>query len=392
LTLNNGSSANDDNPNRCTVFKKLSGSGTISANNTADKVVVVIQDASEFTGNIGLTGKLIVFGDAMPSYTGNSKFESMTASIWVMEGASVTVNPPSGNWWATGGIKVYGELRAAGLGKFGGGTYITTSDTGVFTLIDSANTRDEAVDYARITGTGTLRYADVSGKWRTLSAVNFPTGMICENNLSTGLILTTQGENTIGSLAGSGSMRSDWGGSQNIADRTLKILQAKDTEYSGVFHSDDRISTVTVAPGASSAGTLTLSGTQTVSNDLVIESGAKVDITGTWKGGVTVAGTIGGTGTVTGNVTLSNGATLKVSDTADLLSVSGLTVSGTVSVELPAGTAAGAFITTTAMPNVSGATFNVYVGGALDSSLRVIATDEGLQIAPKEKGAKFFFH
>ena len=76
----------------------------------------------------------------------------------------------------------------------------------------------------------------------------------------------------------------------------------------------------------------------------------------------------------------------------DELSVNNLTVSGTVSVELPAGVASGAFITTTAMPNVSGATFNVYVGGALDSSLRVIVTDEGLQIAPKAKGAKFFFH
>ena len=367
LTINNGSSANDDNPNRCTVFKKLSGSGAISANNTADKVVVVIQDASEFTGNIGLTGKLIVFGDAMPSYTDNSKFENMTASIWVMEGASVTVNPPSGNWWATGGIKVYGELRAAGLGKFGGGTYITTSDTGVFTLTDSNNTQDHAVDYARITGTGTLRYADVSGKWRSLSAVNFPTGMICENNLSAGLILTTQGENTIGSLAGSGSMRSDWGGSQNVASRTLKILQAKDTEYSGVFHSDDRISTVTVAQGATSAGTLTLSGTQTVSNDLEVESGAKVNITGTWVGATTVAGTLGGTGAITGDLTLAAGSTLKVSDVADPLSVSGnLTTTGAIVLALPAGALGGgacALLAVGGTADLTGATFTATVGG-----------------------------
>ena len=388
LQLTNGNSANSGAPTRCTVFEKLLGNGSLAGTDSATTVTVVIKDYSEFNGDVYLANKVVVFGQDMPS------FDKIAAgSVHVMSGESVTIRSIYA-WKAPGGIKVDGELRTTGLNLLESDTSVITSDTGVFTLIDSANTRDEAVDYARITGTGTLRYADVSGKWRTLSAVNFPTGMICENNLSTGLILTTQGENTIGSLAGSGSMRSDWGGSQNIADRTLKILQAKDTEYSGVFHSDDRISTVTVAPGASSAGTLTLSGTQTVSNDLVVESGAEVNITGTWIGNVTVAGTIGGTGTVTGNVTLSDGATLKVGDLADTLSVSGLTVSGTVAVELPAGAAAGdTFITTSGMPTLSsGATFNVYVGGALDSSLRVIATANGLQIAPKEKGAKFFFH
>ena len=394
LTINDGMSANDSNPNRCTVFKKLSGSGTISANNTADKVVVVIQDASEFAGSIGLNGKLIVFGDAMPSYADNNRFEGMTGSIWVMEGTSVTVQPDSGIWWAVGGIKVDGELRAVGLGKFGGGTYITTSDTGVFTLIDSDNTQDQAVDYARITGTGTLRYADVSGKWRALSAVNFPTGMICENNLSEGLILTTQGENTIGSLAGSGSMRSDWGGSKNVADRTLKILQAKDTEYSGVFHSDDRISTVTVAQGATSAGTLTLSGTQTVSNDLAVESGAKVNITGTWVGATTIAGTIGGTGTITGSLTLSAGATLKVSDVADPLTVSGnLSATGAIAIELPAGALGGGACTLLSVggtADLSGATFTATVGGeSVNLSRHEVKLVNGrlvLQLIPVKRG------
>ena len=381
LTINNGNSANDSRPNCCTVFKKLSGNGTISTDTTANKVVVVIQDASEFTGNIGLNGKLIVFGDAMPSYADNNKFDGMTGSIWVMEGESVTVQPASGIWWAVGGIKVAGELRAAGLDKFGGGTYITTSDTGVFTLIDSANTRDEAVDYARITGTGTLRYADVSGKWRTLSAVNFPTGMICENNLSAGLILTTQGENTIGSLAGSGSMRSDWGGSANVASRTVKILQAKDTEYSGVFHSDDRISTVTVEPGASSSGTLVLSGSQTVSNDLVVAANASVSITGTWVGPVTVNGTLSGTGAITGNLALSNGAALVVDDMGDQLTVTGnfTTTAGTVKIYLPAGTRKGTkFIDVTGTIDInSGTRFDVYVGNELKRYLSAKALKEG---------------
>ena len=315
LYLNNGSSG------KGYAFKvgTLLGDGTISGDGSADKVVFnVTTDWSGFTGTIGLNNKCVVFGSTIP--------DSLTAgTIYVSSGAVVTPQQSSGVWWAVGGIKVDGELRAPNLDKFGGGTTITTSDDGVFTLTDSSNTYDSDVNYARITGTGTLRYAEVSGKWRTLSKVNFPTNMVCENNLATGLILETPGYlYTIGSLSGSGSMRSD----MSNGNRDLRILQAKDTTYSGVFHATDRIGTVTVAPGTSTAGTLTLSGEQTVSNDLAIETGAKVNLTGTWKGATTVAGTFGGTGTLTGNLTFSDGATFKAAATA-------LTVSGTVA--LPAG-------------------------------------------------------
>ena len=330
LYLNNGGSG------KASAFKvgTLLGSGAISGDGSATTVVFnVTDDWSGFTGTIGLNNKCVVFGETIP--------DTLTAgTIYVSEGAVVTPQQTSGTWWAVGGIKVDGELRAPNLGKFGGGTTITTTDNGVFTLTDSDNTNDSGTNYARITGTGTLRYADVNGKWRALSKVNFPTNMICENNLSAGLILTTQGENIIGSLAGSGSMRSDWGGNKNVGDRTLKILQAKDTTYSGVFHSDDRITTVTVAPGTSTAGTLTVSNTQTVSNDLTIESGASVNLTGTWKGATTVAGTIGGTGTLAGNLTFSAGSTFKAfASDENGLSVSGsitYPASGTVTVDVSA--------------------------------------------------------
>jgi len=330
LYLNNGGS------NKANAFKvgTFLGSGAISGDGSATTVVFnVTDDWSGFTGTIGLNNKCVVFGETIP--------DTLTAgTIYISEGAVVTPQQTSGTWWAVGGIKVDGELRAPNLDKFGGGTTITTTDNGVFTLTDSSNTDDKEVSYARITGTGTLRYADASGKWRTLSKVNFPTNMICENNLSAGLILTTQGENIIGSLAGSGSMRSDWGGNKNVGDRTLKILQAKDTTYSGVFHSDDRITTVTVAPGTSTAGTLTVSNTQTVSNDLTIESGAAVNLTGTWVGATTVAGTIGGTGTLTDNLTFNAGSTFKAfASDENGLSVSGsitYPASGTVTVDVSA--------------------------------------------------------
>ena len=318
LYLNNGGSG------KASAFKvgTLLGSGTISGDGSAVTVVFnITDDWSGFTGTIGLNNKCIVFGETIPD-------ELTAGTIYISEGAVVTPQQSSGVWWGVGGIKVDGELRAPNLGKFGGGTTITTSDNGIFTLTDSNDTNDSGTDYARITGTGTLRYADVSGKWRALSKVNFPTNMICENNLSAGLILTTQGDNIIGSLAGSGQMRSDWGGSGNTGDRDLLILQARDTTYSGLFaSSNDRVRDVYVNPGAATAGTLTLSGAQTASNDLAIESGAKVNLTGTWVGATMVAGTFGGTGTLTGDLTFSDGATFK----AFGIDSDGLAVSGAVS-------------------------------------------------------------
>ena len=323
LYLNNGGSG------KASAFKvgTLLGSGAISGDGSAVTVVFnITDDWSGFTGTIGLNNKCVVFGETIP--------DTLTAgTIYVSEGAVVTPQQSSGTWWAVGGIQVDGELRAPNLDKFGGGTTITTTDNGVFTLTDSSNTDDKEVDYARITGTGTLRYADASGKWRALSKVNFPTNMICENNLSAGLILTTQGDNIIGSLAGSGQMRSDWGGSGNTGDRDLRILQAKDTIYSGVFSSsNDRVRDVYVEPGTSTAGTLTLSGTQTASNGLTVESGVAVNLTGTWVGATTVAGTFGGTGTLTGNLTFSDGATFKAFASDE----NGLSVSGTIT--YPSGT------------------------------------------------------
>ena len=329
LYLNNGGSG------KASAFKvgTLLGSGTISGDGSAPTVVFnVTDDWSGFTGTIGLNNKCIVFGSTIP--------DTLTqGTIYVSEGAVVTPQQTSGTWWAVGGIKVDGELRAPNLNKFGGGTNITTSDGGVFTLTDSDNTNDSAVDYKRIQGTGTLRYADVTSKWRALSKTNFPTGMICENNLSAGLILTTQGDNTIGSLAGSGQMRSDWGGSGSTGDRDLLILQARDTTYSGVFaSSNDRVRDVYVKPGTATSGTLTLSGTQTASNGLVVESGAKVKITGTWKGATTVEGslTFGGTGKIDGAVSTVAGSTLDYTNATGTDHITGvLKLTATTTVKLP---------------------------------------------------------
>jgi len=338
LTINNGYSANDSCPNRCTVFKKLSGSGAIYTDTAANKVVIVIQDASEFTGNIGMDGKLIVFGDTMPSYAANNKFEGMTGSIWVMEGASVTANPASGNWWAVGGIKAYGEFRTPSLDKIGGGTYITTYDSGKVTLTSTGNGEENETDasYARISGTGTLKYEGTG--WRALSTNNFPTAMTVENEQAGDLLLSRAVTYTIGSLSGSKNFQGNYGS----GDRYLRVLQSKDTEWSGIVIADteygNRFKGLIVAPGVSTSGTLTLSGTQPQSRPLTVEAGAKVNLTGTWVGATTVAGTIGGTGAIIGDLTLSDGATLNIPDLTSTLVVTGnlTATTGTINVRLPA--------------------------------------------------------
>lgn len=373
LTINNGNSANDGNPNKCTVFKKLSGSGWISTDSTAAGVVIVIQDASEFTGSLGLSsGKYIVFGETMPDYA--TLTNTTVGTIFVMSGAKVT---NCGFWWATGGIKVDGELCAPNHADyFGGGTTITTSDTGVFTLTNTSNINDTNTDYGKITGTGTLKY-ESAGNWRTVSTSNFPTNMIVQNELGDGLILQNTGATyTIGSLSGSKKIRTDW----SQGDRNLRILQAKDTTYSGLFDDViDRMGTVTVAPGTSTAGTLTLSGIQAANNNLVVESGAKVNLTGTWVGPTTVSGTLSGTGTVDGALTLADGSTL-IANTADPLTVSSLSLpaTGTVTISLADSDIGKDFISSSSPIDTTGKKFAFTVNGE-PTNLTVIKTAGGLK-------------
>ena len=390
--------------NEFVVPCKVTGSGTytFSAAGTGQKTLYFTGDMSEFAGviSIGGTNNRVLVGTSTDrAFTANTLIVGDDGVLSIASGK--TWNPSSGMFidngglvvnngfiWTTGGITVDGELRAPNhKDYFGGGTTITTTDNGVFTLTSTGNGEESETDtsYARITGTGTLKYEGTG--WRALSTNNFPTAMTLANEQAGDILLSRTLTYTIGSLSGTKNIQGNYGSGA----RYLRVLQSKDTEWSGKVIADDgdRFKGLTVAPGASAAGTLTLSGTQVKSQTLTVESGAKVNLTGTWIGNTTVAGTFGGTGTLTGDLTLSNGATLKVDNTSDTLQVNNLTVSGTVSVELPAGTASGTLITTTAMPDVSGAKFNVYVDGNLDKSLCVIVTPNGLKI---KRGVMFLFH
>ncbi len=372
LYLNNGGSG------KASAFKvgTLLGSGTISGDGSAVTVVFnITDDWSGFTGTIGLNNKCVVFGSTIP------ESDNLTAgTIYISEGAVVTPQQTSGTWWAVGGIKVDGELRAPNLDKFGGGTTITTTDNGVFTLVTNSNADDMNVDYARIQGTGTLRLDGTA--YRCISTNNFPTAMTVDNRLTAGFLHRIPGlEITIGSLAGNGYLRSDWSGS--AGDRDLRVLQAKDTTWSGNFWTSNphRFRSLIVAPGATTSGTLTISATHVdaESTGLAVESGAAVNLTGTWIGATTVAGTFGGTGTLEGSLTFSDGATFKAG--ASELTVSGTVTtpgSGTVAVDV---SAISESITASGVMLISGGVSSVGTF-AVDSAYRLAVDGDALKVYP----------
>lgn len=311
------------------VFKvgTLKGSGTISIPaNGADKAVwQVTDDWSGFTGAVGGNNthgrRVLVFGSTLPT-------EISAGEIYVSPGATLDLNNASGTWWTLGtGFVVDGTLKAAERGKWGGGTAMSIGDTGVLELTSTGNKEDYA-DYSGVTGTGTIKYSSTAG-WRTFpvdEAKTPPTTLTIQTELADSLIITRDAnrETVIGNLAGSKNIRSDWNPSGSASanhPRTLTVTQSKDTEWQGKFVSNRITQFNVAAPAEGTAGTLTLSGSNDAS--IPMQVNGKVNLTGTWVGDATVAGTFGGTGTVTGALTFNDGATFKANTNA-------LTVSGTV--------------------------------------------------------------
>ena len=321
-------SANANRPNGSTVFDKLKGTGTLTAESkTSNYAVYVVRDWSEWEGVLDLSlGKVVVFGDVMPnrsiivadaSVSGTE--DSNKGLIYVMEGKSVTVKSDVA-WKAENGVVLYGELKVPSLDSLTSGTSVYVRDTGTFTFMKTdtgVDDNSQNTDFGRVTGTGTIKYSGTG--FCVISTNNFPTSMAFEAANGKGTVVPYVGA-VVGSLSGSGDLRSDWE-SQSV--RNLTILQATNTTWSGVFNYNyDRIDTVTVSPGVASSGTLTLAGTQTQENKLTIATNASVNITGKWVGPVSVAGTIAGTGTIDGALVVSDGATIKVNG-ADPLNMTG---------------------------------------------------------------------
>lgn len=378
LWLNNGGSYGNNLQH--SKFTKLSGSGTLKCDGSALGVLLWVVNWEDFTGSLSMANKGVVFGSSIPA---PNQFAG--ARIYIMEGAEVSV--PEGKTWAAAnsnivgsGIYVYGTLRASSLDRIGGDTKVNVGETGKFVLFNNGDVLEQNRDFSRVLGQGVLKLESAGNYWRTVSINNYPTTLALECAETNGVLLATPGVvHSIGSLMGSGSIRSDY----NTGDRDLRIYQSRDTEWSGVFSYSDRIGTVYVTNGVASAGTLTMSGTQPQahSNELVIESGASLNITGQWNGDVTVSNRsrLSGTGTIKGALTLNNGSILRVNgDGSEPLKINGTVSSAngaTVTIEIPEDTAIRRFSVITATSGLSNISFvcsnSAYSVSVTDTSVTV---------------------
>ena len=383
LWLNNGASYGNNLQH--TKFTKLSGSGTLKCEGSALGVLLWVVNWEDFAGSLSMANKGVVFGSSIPA---PDQFAG--ARIYIMEGAEVSV--PEGKTWAAAnsniagsGIYVYGTLRASSLDRIGGDTKVNVGETGKFVLFNNGDVLEQNRDFSRVLGQGVLKLESAGNYWRTVSINNYPTTLALECAETNGVLLATPGVvHSIGSLMGSGSIRSDY----NTGDRDLRIYQSRDTEWSGVFSYSDRIGTVYVTNGVASAGTLTMSGTQPQahSNKLVIESGASLNITGQWNGDVAVSNgsRLSGTGTIEGTLTLNNGSILRVNgDGSEPLKINGPVSSAngatvTVMIEIPEDTAIRRFSVITATSVLSNINFV-----CTNSAYSVRVTDTAVTVTRK---------
>ena len=186
------------------------------------------------------------------------------------------------------------------------------------------------ISFAGVTGTGTIRFSSSHTGYYTLpiSAANmFATTLhVANDNAGKGVVIPWSGGVTTNrTISGSGKYRTDWSGSSGVADRYFLALQDANSEWSGIFHENDRMHGMKVAGAEGAANkTLTLSGTQIQTNTLEVEPTGSVNLTGAWLGDTTIDGEFGGTGRITGALTFNAGSTFKVWATG------GLSVTGSV--------------------------------------------------------------
>lgn len=386
---------------------KVTGSGeyTFSATGSGQKTLFLSGDIAEFAGEIAIGGennRVVIGSSTDRSFVDQSLIVCSGKSLtvrkqWGTDGFSggifVDANgllevASTGFLPASGGFTIDGVLKTAGLNykSFGhiakSATYtaadVLINDTGVLELTSSGDTKEAndaayLADYSTVTGTGTLKFSSSSG-WRTFPDAQArlpPTTLTVKIELAGGLIITMNDETAIGNLAGSKNIRSDW----DAYHKTLTVTQSKDTTWEGKF-TNNRIDTFKVT---GSGGTLTLTGTHDISIAAQIESTGKVNLTGTWVGATTVAGTFGGTGTLQGSLTFSDGATFKAG--ASALTVTGTVTtpdSGSVTVDV---SAISESITAIGVTLISGGVSEVGTF-AVDSAYRLDADNGALKVYP----------
>ena len=377
LTIGNGYSGIGN----AFTIDHLKGNGQITCNGSAPTVLIYVREWSGYTGKIKMDNKMIVFGDDTVTTS-----DLVSGTIYICEGAVVT-NLSNSHWEPADSMKVNGTFAVKARSGWTDSKGAVLGENGIINFIGSG-VDDHAYNFSNITGSGKILFTNGTGYSMLPSdASRMPSTdvAVVNDNTESYVVMTCTGTTTIGTLSGSGKFDSRYG---NATTRRLAVVQGADSVWSGTFINEDRIGGLYVSAKRGAASkTLTLSGKQTASNDLVVEAATEttdagsVNLTGTWVGATTVSGTFGGTGTLTGNLTLTDGATIKVNDISDPLEVSGsLTATGAVTIELPEGAGKGMIFTTGSKPDITGATFTTKIGG-VERKLKVTATANGLKVA-----------
>ncbi len=390
LRITNGYSRTANSRDNIIVIKKLKGDGDFWTDGSAPTVLINVTDFEEYVGDVQFPNKIIVFGPTVPEV----EEHNVSGSIYIGINTVATI-PNNRQWRADNGIYVKGELKVADAvnDRINQGTRVITSDTGVVKLTGVTGDRWN-FDYSRIEGTGALCFAGTS--WCSLTTNNtISTSLTVKNEQPGGLVVPPytplpDGEKNyiceIGSLSGSGSFRGDynWVNGEN-AKRILRIRQSKDTEWSGIIGvGSERFEKVSIAPGESSAGTLTLSGTAQKSVALEVEERAKVNVTGKWKGDVMVSSgsVLSGTGTIEGSLTLSDGAIFRANTESETpLTITGSVISSgdvTVTIEIPEDKTTRRFVLITANSVLSNVNFV-----CTNSAYSVRVTDTAVTVTRK---------
>ena len=257
----------------------------------------------------------------------------------VLELTGTNINVES--WIDTGIAKlIIPEGSTAVMSSIPGGFPVEVDGTYRLTITANTNYDNDtgtSRDLSAITGTGVMSLNATGSYWLAPPSGSrmWASTLAVEDNLAAGIVMTDTATNTIGTLSGSGLLRSDWSGTKNVQARYVRIIQARDSTWGGGFQSSDqRIKELRVC-GAEGAGakTLAISGSSNrQSCPLAVDATGSVDMGGTWTGNVTNEGRLSGTGQLAGSITFVEGSVYAAASAAQK-NVTG-TISGSAAIEL----------------------------------------------------------
>ena len=229
---NNANSLSSGNPNRCSVWKKLSGSGKLTTRNNSNQAPCVkIYDATGFTGSInadeGNVKLQVVFcGESetfSPSLFAVLGSDVSKGKIFVSSGSSAVTVASGETWAGSGGIIVNGTLNLADATSTLGSTVTGSGTIACSGFLPSVS----GLTASGWTGTVSIAADAESGtEWSTEAIMN--SGSAIE--LTAGMLKVSD----VSKLTG--SFKIDSGAYLWITDTTSTSASIKISDWSGTLY------------------------------------------------------------------------------------------------------------------------------------------------------------